>query len=613
MNRMGVINMTELRTKLRNVSSKNQGLQDILRSCSEAKEILSVETHEGGVHNTKLTLLMKNGEERVHFYNRVELKNTIPEGFISSGDIDLDIEILNLAYGCDFTDDDVTMTCGNYAAKPASLGYFSKGTLQGSNLPANVVSFHLFTNIDTLEYNQFMAGVRVRTLQPNGEVIESIYRTPFLFRPDGIEDGANWLTHLNNELMPLFQNDVTEPITLSVKNILENINGTIHPNYIYTVVNDGELPIEIAVIMYCVVDRSISWANPMLPNTRLSATGGKLAYCPTSDFARFTPSDFVDFENGIWDGDDVYPLSVYVGELYSYNGAAKNSYFNDGFPEAFSSNNDAVPLNPYLEEMGGGLDNTLRCFIEANVYEYSYLMAEHSELDPAFNYPEKTVFLLKNTLSTPVMLEAASFSKPIILTGTKETTYPDQFMCHLGETFNMMKRPGAIIVDGNRFDFPPDSTWRHAINAFISTIPSIKSLLDISVMYENPARREFLYMRNLTNNPVTIQLLDADSVTMFNVTLAPKGTVGNKRTPTTPSWGEEALAPDFVYKFRGQELESKPYIPNWTSLSYSEGNTYLDRSLIPFYEEIEVTNIDGEVVFYALPEQITPATYHEPT
>ena len=135
--------MPELRKKLRTVSSKNRALQDILRSCGYAVEVVSVEKLTGSVHNTKTILNMPDGQQRVHFYNRVPIQNTIPEGFISSGDIDLDIEILNTLYGCDFTEDDLVITCGKYSAKADSLGYHSEAGVAASLLPADIVSFNL--------------------------------------------------------------------------------------------------------------------------------------------------------------------------------------------------------------------------------------------------------------------------------------------------------------------------------------------------------------------------------------------------------------------------------------------------------------------------------------
>ena len=55
---MGVFEMTELRNKLRSISFKNKGLQSVLRSCSGAVEILSVEQHKGGIHNNKVIFLI---------------------------------------------------------------------------------------------------------------------------------------------------------------------------------------------------------------------------------------------------------------------------------------------------------------------------------------------------------------------------------------------------------------------------------------------------------------------------------------------------------------------------------------------------------------------------
>ena len=45
------------RRNLKNTNSHNKSLQDIVKSCSKATEVLSVETYNGKVHNTKITLL----------------------------------------------------------------------------------------------------------------------------------------------------------------------------------------------------------------------------------------------------------------------------------------------------------------------------------------------------------------------------------------------------------------------------------------------------------------------------------------------------------------------------------------------------------------------------
>lgn len=125
-----------IRTKLKTASSKNQGLQDILKSCSRGMEILSVDKHTGGIHNTKITLKVDLGEgypkeqryqTRVHFYNRVAIVNVIPQGVsYPTVDIEETIEILNNQYGCDFTEDDIYISGNGLLAKETSLGYYNK-------------------------------------------------------------------------------------------------------------------------------------------------------------------------------------------------------------------------------------------------------------------------------------------------------------------------------------------------------------------------------------------------------------------------------------------------------------------------------------------------------
>lgn len=125
-----------IRTKLKTASSKNQGLQDILKSCSRGMEILSVDKHTGGIHNTKITLKVDLGEgypkeqryqTRVHFYNRVAMVNAIPQGVsYPTVDIEETIEILNREYGCDFTEDDIYISGNGLLAKETSLGYYNK-------------------------------------------------------------------------------------------------------------------------------------------------------------------------------------------------------------------------------------------------------------------------------------------------------------------------------------------------------------------------------------------------------------------------------------------------------------------------------------------------------
>ena len=127
--------LPQLRRSLKNINSHNQSLQDIVKSCSKATEVLSVEPYNGKVHNTKITLLIDKGSnypeqeryvERIHFYNRLDIAEVL-EGieFGSSNTIDLIEELNNL--GFDFTEDDIIYSSGEVLALDQSLGYYNRG------------------------------------------------------------------------------------------------------------------------------------------------------------------------------------------------------------------------------------------------------------------------------------------------------------------------------------------------------------------------------------------------------------------------------------------------------------------------------------------------------
>lgn len=113
------------RKKLRGVSFRNRSLQDIFRSSQEALRVLEVIPVPIGLHNTKIIVLLADGKhQRVHFYNRLLLKDVIPDTFVSSGNLASDIDTLNSLHGCDFNEDDLELVGGTLKAKPNSLGYY---------------------------------------------------------------------------------------------------------------------------------------------------------------------------------------------------------------------------------------------------------------------------------------------------------------------------------------------------------------------------------------------------------------------------------------------------------------------------------------------------------
>lgn len=116
-----------LRKKLKNVSSKSQSLQDILNSCNKGDQVMSVSPVSDGIHNTKLILKLKTGEKRVHFYNRLDLKDVLPSGLLLPiENVSETLDILNVQQQGDFEREDLIFNEFEIEAHPNSLGYVGR-------------------------------------------------------------------------------------------------------------------------------------------------------------------------------------------------------------------------------------------------------------------------------------------------------------------------------------------------------------------------------------------------------------------------------------------------------------------------------------------------------
>lgn len=114
-----------IRAKPRGTTLRNQSLQDILSTSKPAEKVLAVKPHIGGIHNTKLVLLMPNGGQRVCFYDRLAYEDVVADLNKVTGDLNAVINLLNLQ-GCDFTEDDLEIVNGHLRVKETSLGYYNK-------------------------------------------------------------------------------------------------------------------------------------------------------------------------------------------------------------------------------------------------------------------------------------------------------------------------------------------------------------------------------------------------------------------------------------------------------------------------------------------------------
>lgn len=576
--------MPELRKKLRTVSSKNRALQDILRTCGDAVEVVRVEKLTGSVHNTKTILNMPDGQQRVHFYNRVPIQNTIPEGFLSSGDIGLDIEILNTLYGCDFTEDDLVITCGKYSAKPDSLGYHSEAGVAGSILPADAVTFHL--NIPNNVKSQWSENIvtpiiRLRTETAPGVFTEEIALCERVGVPVG-SNGSGW----NNFISALYDSLLNGQLDLSTTVIDEayvedldqahtNTDSYGHDklisNYAIEARNKTDKVIEVCIALASLYTDGIP-GNPettynengmwvILPNTRLLPEGFTLPYCPTADIIRFKEDDFVDFEMGQWGGGWLPENILYKGEYMGLNRATKNSYAKPaGYVETIAERPFGRLIDVDPEDAGGGLSNVLRVFVNADMNDGYSLLEDKGNYELGGNY----ALLLKNPFDTALEINHAFFSKPAQFAPCKNETLPDEFFLFWGnedEIFNSEPNTSRwdITMDGVELT----SGYKTRLDAILAASENnTNPKVDIALLLEPASEAVFLHIRNRSDAPVDFNITRGGEVLVADVVLAPLGTAGEKQVITDGDLEDlfEDLKANEVtswkeYEFRGRVNE----------------------------------------------------------
>ena len=187
-----------IRKRLKSLTAGNKGLQDILRSMTAADEIISVETYNGKIHNTKLIIRVDRSKvtgtelpeqeryvNRAHFYNRVPISDAIPSGASYPTDNVLTaIASLN-NLGCDFTEDDVEFIDGTLVAKEMSLGYYNAAAgnqppLASDCNPTSLTMQHF--NNNTIAETHLNGALTIQVVQ-NGTTVTQIVR-PTQLPPD---------------------------------------------------------------------------------------------------------------------------------------------------------------------------------------------------------------------------------------------------------------------------------------------------------------------------------------------------------------------------------------------------------------------------------------------
>lgn len=163
----------KLRNKLRSISYRNQSLQDILKTCNKGDKIMSISATSGGIHNTKLILKLKTGEKRVHFYNRVDLKDALPSGLLLPiENVSETLNILNVDQQGDFEREDLIFNEFEIEAHPDSLGFIGRVATFPWTIKYRVISTGEIVRLNT---GSVVSG---HTIDPNiidetGEIISN--------------------------------------------------------------------------------------------------------------------------------------------------------------------------------------------------------------------------------------------------------------------------------------------------------------------------------------------------------------------------------------------------------------------------------------------------------
>lgn len=538
--------MTELRKRLKTISFKNEGLQRVLRTCAGAIDIISVEKHTGGIHNTKVIFLMANGEHRIQFYDRVDIARAVPANFISSGQLAEDILTLNSAFGCDFTEDDLILVDGKYKAKPESLGYHNVEDVPGetpSTLSGDSITFNLSTEQTRGRQELYpKLAIRIGALDESGEIIDESLQ---LITAEVPIDGR-WTDMAEQEIKRLVNvSPLSEMLTISSVPGESLEYGIIKTNYLITLTNKTNTPLEICI-------NALSYHNfddegtsivvfPILPNTRLTPHGAMASYSATSDTVRLMASNYVDYYEGIYNGEE-YPSEFYYGELLSINGSTRNSYWQLPGESELRLSARPGPLSPYIESgHRSPVGPLVRIFFDTDSWDNNSVIDKAYEEGDYRHADDKVQVLMKNLNPTPIQINYAGFTGPINLLPHEDKTHPDEVLLPLGPItithWNKQEITGVWVLSINGEEYVSNSSesrnYSTLFNDLFDEYPELKSMLNLQMMIDSASEIQYLYARNKTAQVLDIYLnpVTEEVGKSAHFILQPAGTPGI--TPTT--------------------------------------------------------------------------------
>lgn len=499
-----------LRTKLKNVSKNNKSLQDILASCKIAESVISVEEHKKGIHNTKIILLLANGDKRVHFYNRVLLSTIIPDGFLSSGDVALDIEHLNSLYGCDFNSDDLDLISGSLVAKETSLGYYDKVEVPEGDLLADSTTMLLYDRSNYAQYNS-TCQLEIKVINSANEI--KYWRSDEITSKDGPMNLTEWYSILVSHIDKFAQSELGKNFSVIKIPKIFMVDSFMSENgFVIKFKNEtgGILDITVGLRSYQkIIDGGTKYINglfePLLLNTRLQPKGTKASGAFSDDIDSITLADLVNPDKGIWDPDNYFGNGMYRGEYISINGGEKNSFipFEVGGTVVTE---DQFGLTPYIEDRDFGLGKSVRYFISSHLLNNGLFSGPKN----ADTIPNQTMMLVKNVADTPITIKYEGFNRPIVLAPDKNVVRQDRVL--IGGTDLLFRSMGieAFVIKITYLDTNETFQVTGNGNEFLYTASQVLAsklagIVDFAILTERYSDVDYFYARNLTDRDIRIQ------------------------------------------------------------------------------------------------------------
>lgn len=502
--------LPSLRTKLKNVSKRNKALQDILASCKIAESVISVEEHKQGIHNTKIILQLSNGEKRVHFYNRVLLSTTIPEGFLSSGNLPLDIENLNGLYGCDFTEDDLELVSSTLVAKTTSLGYYDKVEVPETELLADTTTLLLY---DRSNYAQFNTTCQLEVKVTDSENVIQYWRSNPILSKDGPMNLTEWYQVLITNFEDFGKSELGKNFSLTKIPKIFMVDQSMSENgFVIKIRNETSKILEITVLLRSyqkIIDGGTKYIpeqlEPLLLNTRLQPKGTKASGTYTDDIMGISLADLVNPDKGLWDPDNNFGNGNYTGEYISINGGTKNSIIPfevDGNPIPTDYNS----LSPYIDDRDFGLGKSVRYFISSHLLNEGYFSGpKHPN-----TIPNQTMMLFKNVADTPITIQYTGFNKPIVLAPDKNVVRQDQVLIGGTDLLPRYVVNEAMVIKITYLDTNESFEVISEGDSFLYTTSQdlatkLAGVVDFAILTERYSDVDYFYARNLTNRDMRIQ------------------------------------------------------------------------------------------------------------